>query len=94
MSPLFNRPCRRCLCGLLACAALAGCATSPVLDRDFGMALRTARMQQTLHPDAGGNTATVAGMDGQAAASAYDNYQKSFAAPEKTSNALVIGVGK
>jgi hypothetical protein len=36
----------------------------------------------------------VAGLDGQAARSAYDNYQKSFREPVPQSGALAIGVGR
>lgn len=77
----------------LLAGALSACGTSPRLDRDFGSSLRQARAQQTLYPQAAYNRAPVNGMDGQAAASAYSNYQKSFAQPESQSNGFTIGVG-
>lgn len=49
--------------------------------------------QQVLHPGAP-LSQSVAGLDGQAAKSAYDNYQKSFREPVPQSGALAIGVGR
>lgn len=70
----------------LACAALlSACAsTTPVLDANFGNAVRAARAAQTLNPNASANRDPVLGIDGQAAASAQDRYQESFKAPPQT----------
>jgi hypothetical protein len=69
------------LVGKLAAASFAAlltaCAsTSPVLDANFGNAVRQARTAQTLNP--------VLGIDGQAGAAAQARYQDSFKAPPKT----------
>ncbi len=80
------------------CATLlltvAGCAnTTPNLDRHFGQGLNLAKAQQTLNPQAGRNLDPVSGIDGKAAKSAYDAYQKSFRMPAPQPNAFTIGVG-
>jgi hypothetical protein len=80
--------------------ALAGCAanmtesnSTPRLDSTFGDAVKAARAQQTLNPDASQNTDPVAGIDGEAANSAVDQYEKSFKSPPATGNVFNIGVG-
>ena len=71
--------------GALTAALLTACAsTTPVLDANFGNAVRQARSAQTLNPDASANRDPVLGIDGQAAAAAQDRYQESFKAPPKT----------
>lgn len=74
---------------------LAGCAQSPVhthqLDARFGDAVRQARAQQTLNPEASRNTDPVAGIDGVAAQHTIEEYQKSFQEPAPTFNVLGIG---
>lgn len=84
---------RRLAVALCAVTACAGCATSPQLDRQFGASVAALRAQQVLHPQAGQNRDPVSGIDGQAAAAAYDNYQKSFSAPAPQNGAFTIGVG-
>jgi hypothetical protein len=75
-------------------ASLAGCASNtPRLDGQFGVNTKATLQQQILHPQAPASQA-VAGVDGQAAKSAYDNYQKSFKDPVPQTGALSIGVGK
>lgn len=79
---------------LVLLAALAGCASrSPHNDRQFGVAARTSVQQQILHPGVP-SSQSVAGMDGAAAKSAYDNYQKSYKDPVPQTGALSIGVGR
>ena len=71
--------------GVLTAALLTACAsTTPVLDANFGNAVRQARSAQTLNPDASANRDPVLGIDGQAAAAAQERYQESFKAPPKT----------
>lgn len=72
--------------------AVTGCATTPALDRHFGEAVNMMKAQQTLNPRAALNTDPVKGIDGQAAKSAYDEYQKSFRVPAPQPNAFTIGV--
>ncbi|GBG13152.1 transcriptional regulator [Novimethylophilus kurashikiensis] len=73
---------------------LSACATpTPELDSHFGDAVNAAKAQQTLNPDASQNTAPVTGMDGKAANSAVDRYEKTFEKPQPTENIFNIGVG-
>lgn len=76
-----------------ACAALlTACAsTTPVLDANFGNAVRQARAAQTLNPNASANRDPVLGIDGQAGAAAQDRYHESFKAPPKTFEIINIG---
>lgn len=57
----------------------------------FGDAVRQARAQQTLNPEAGRNTDPVAGIDGVAAQNTIGRYQTSFKEPPPTFNILGIG---
>ena len=70
----------------------AGCATRPALP-PFGSSVSLAMAQQVLDPMAGTKQATVNGIGGQEAKSAYDAYQKSFQAPQPQPNVFTIGVG-
>lgn len=82
------------LAGLLASAALSGCApNTPRLDANFGDAVNTAKAQQTINPDASQNTDPVAGLDGQAANAVIDRYNKSYEKPPAPANVFTIGVG-
>lgn len=82
------------LSALVASAAMAGCATNtPVLDKHFGEAVKSAIAQQTINPDASMNTDPVAGVGGQPADAAVDRYHKSFSQPPVTSNVFNIGIG-
>ena len=72
----------------------AGCVTrSPVTDLHLGESVSLLKSHQILNPKAGLNQDPVAGIDGKAAKSAYDEYQKSFRVPVQQPNALSIGVG-
>lgn len=82
------------LSAVLLLAVLAGCASrTPRLDQQFGVAARTSVQQQIIHPGVP-SSQSVAGMDGAAAKSAYDNYQKSYKEPVPQTGALAIGVGR
>ena len=84
----------RSICVLSLLTGVVGCvSTTPALDRQFGESVNLAKAQQTLNRSASLNTNPVKGMDGQAAKSAYDEYQKSFKAPVPQPNAFTIGVG-
>ena len=73
---------------------LSGCASvTPNLDRHFGEAVNLVKAQQTLYPEASRNPDPVKGMDGKAAKSAYDEYQKSYSTPQPQQNAFTIGLG-
>lgn len=74
--------------------AIAGCVPlTPNLDSHFGEAVNQLKAQQTLSPEASRNTDPVSGIDGKAAKSAYDLYQKSYQAPVPPASAFTIGVG-
>lgn len=81
----------------LLLATLAGCASAPQRmappDAPFGAAARLTLRSQIidLAPAA---PAVVAGLDGRAARSAYENYQESFKTPVPQAGALSIGVGR
>lgn len=77
----------------LAVVLLAGCASSPTpqFDASFGEAVRQARAQQTLNPDASRNEDPVAGIDARAGKAAIDRYQESWRAPPRTFDVLNIG---
>lgn len=82
------------LISALVLLAMAGCAntTTPHYDQHIGEAVRTAIAQQTINPDAASKPDSGKGMDGKAAVQTMDNYDKSFAAPEK-SPTLTLSVG-
>lgn len=73
------------------CAAYGCVSPSPVLDSRFGLAVNTAKAQQTINPEAGKNTDPVRGIDGRAAKDSMERYHDSFKAPPPTFT--VIGVG-
>lgn len=75
-------------------SALSGCVSNtPALDRQFGQAQQQALRQQILNPAAPASR-SVAGVDGEAARSAQQNYQKSFREPVPHAAALAVGVGR
>ncbi|RJG17811.1 hypothetical protein [Massilia cavernae] len=75
---------------LLALAAcLAGCAH----ERPVGASVSLAMAQQVIDPLAGSNRDPVKGIDGQAAKSSYDAYQKSYRSPQPQPNVFTIGIG-
>lgn len=92
LSRSLARAARRSALG--GCALLlAACAgPTPQLDRNFGNRAAQLVAQQLMYPDAKRNPDQVKGMDGQAASAAYDQYQKSFSAPEQQANPFTIGV--
>jgi hypothetical protein len=81
------------LCATGAALLLGACATNtPYLDSQFGQANRMMQAQQTINPQGlAGNPST--GVDGKAAKSGYDQYEKSFRSPEPQTQAFTIGLG-
>lgn len=80
------------LCAVLL--AVTGCVSlTPNLDSHFGESVNLVKAQQTLNPEASRNTDPVKGIDGKAAKSGYDAYQKSYATPEPQTSAFTIGIG-
>ena len=69
----------------------AACSTTPNYDLKFGDAVRDARMNMTINPDAGKNADQVAGMDGKSGKEALKLYQDSFKVPPPVINVINIG---
>ena len=82
-------------CGLFGILlAVTGCVSpTPRLDHDFGKSVSLLKAQQILNPEASRNTDPVQGMNGKAAKSGYDEYQKSYQAPAPLAP-LSISIGK
>ncbi len=78
---------------LVLLAMLGGCAVSPTPNYDarFGDAVRSARQQMTLNPNAGATAGPVVGMDGRAGRETVIRYQDSFKAPPAVVNVINIG---
>src|SRR5437870_3210906 len=75
------------LCGMAGCVA-----TTPNYDSNFGNSVKVLMAQQVINPDASRNPNNPA-LDGQAAHSAIERYNKSFQAPTPAPNVFTIGVG-
>jgi len=74
---------------------LAACmAPTPFVDRNIGKVATDMRNAQIMNPGADRNMAPPLGLDGPAAKAGYDQYVKSFKAPEKNANTFLIGVGR
>ena len=91
MKTTLNLP-RVIAIGATLLLTLAGCATTPNLDRQFGNSVNVLKAQQIIDPNASGNTRAVS-MDGQAAREVVDRYYKSYKAPTPQPNVFTIGVG-
>lgn len=86
---------RRAAMAVPLAAALTGCMSStPVWDSRFSESVRTVMQAQIIDPHAADHTQSAPGMPGATAASALDNYEKSFKQVEPKANAFVIGIGK
>lgn len=73
-------------------ALLAGCgSTTPNYDTKFGDAVRQARYDMTVNPNAGQNPDQVLGLDGVSAKEAMTRYQSTFKAPPPVTNVINIG---
>ncbi|MDB5762865.1 MAG: tRNA dimethylallyltransferase [Herminiimonas sp.] len=69
-----------------------GCSTvTPNYDARFGDAVRQARLNMIINPDAGKNPDQAAGMDGKAARDAIILYQGTYKAPPPAVNVINIG---
>ena len=77
-------------------ALLAGCgSTTPNYDARFGEAVRSARLQMTIDPQAG-KTAGVGvdaatGMDGRTTHHSMERYEQSYKSPPQAVNVINIG---
>lgn len=71
---------------------LAGCASvTPNYDAKFGNAVREARLNMTINPDAGSNPDQAIGMDGKAARETILLYQGTYKTPPPAVNVINIG---
>jgi uncharacterized protein YceK len=71
---------------------VGGCATvTPNYDAKFGDAVRQAKLNMIINPDAGMNPDQAAGMDGKAARETVILYQGTFKAPPPAVNVINIG---
>ncbi len=76
----------------LSLAALCGCSTAtPYVDANLGLAVNTAKAQQTVNPDASRNTDPVAGIGGVPAQESLTRYNDSFKAPPPTFEIITGG---
>lgn len=81
--------CPICFCLLSGCASYS--AQTPNYDAKFGDAVRQARIQMTINPDAGKNADQALGMDGKSAKEAITLYQGTFKTPPPAVNVINIG---
>ena len=73
-------------------ALLAGCgSTTPNYDTKFGDAVRQARFDMTINPNAGQNAGQAQGMDGVSASEAIKRYHDTYKAPPPVANVINIG---
>ena len=71
---------------------LAGCSSvTPNYDAKFGNAVREARLNMTINPDAGSNPDQAIGMDGKSARETIILYQDSYKKPPPAVNVINIG---
>jgi type IV pilus biogenesis protein CpaD/CtpE len=82
MNTIFPMPAVRAALPLGLALLLAGCATTPRLDRQFGDSVRATLAQQVANPAAAHNPNPVNGIDGRAARAAQEQYEKSFGKAE------------
>ncbi|MEX3959322.1 hypothetical protein [Trinickia sp. EG282A] len=76
----------------LASGILGGCMTStPIWDKHFGEAARAVAQAQIIDPNAGEHNPSRPGVDGRAAVSAVDAYNKSFETPPPAVTQFFIG---
>ena len=78
---------------LMLIALLAGCAVSPTPNYDarFGDAVRQARQEMTLNPNAAAIAPAPPVIDGIAAREAVGRYQDTFRSPPPAVNVINIG---
>ena len=69
---------------LLALLVAACASPTPQLDQRFGNAVREARVQQTLDPQAATKARPAATVDGVAADESVHRFRESFKAPQPT----------
>lgn len=81
------------LAGLAVLAATGCAARLPAPGQRMGDAVSLTMAQQVINPQAGINRDPVMGMDGKAAKSGFDAFQKTYRTPEPQQNVFTIGIG-
>jgi hypothetical protein len=78
---------------VLALALLPACSTTttPNYDASFGNAVREAKQNMIINPDAGKEPDQVTGIDGKAARETVIRYHDSFKSPPAVTNVINIG---
>jgi hypothetical protein len=79
-------------CALTLCLTAACTSLSPHFDQQVGIAVNTAKAQQTVNPDASRNADPVAGIEGTPAGFAIGEYHNSFKAPPPTFQVIRGGI--
>lgn len=81
--------------GTLACLTLSACMTStPVWDRQRGVALATVTQMQIINPEAPAGLPTITGIDGKTAVAAMRNFDNSLSkAQQGGTPAMTIDFG-
>jgi type IV pilus biogenesis protein CpaD/CtpE len=72
-------------------ATLSGCSSTPRFDEKFGSSVHANLSAQTLDPAAAANANPATGIDGAAARSVQERYQRSFKEPAPSSNQGMVG---
>ncbi|MGZ5199222.1 MAG: hypothetical protein ACXWC4_05570 [Telluria sp.] len=72
-----------------ALLALAGCSSSPRIDDHFGEAVRANLSAQVANPAASNNANPATGVDGRAARSAQERYEKTFIQADNKQTLLI-----
>jgi type IV pilus biogenesis protein CpaD/CtpE len=78
---------------LLLALLLAGCATSPRWDHQFGASVRSTLAQQVANPAAAHNADPVSGISGPAARGAQERYERSYKEPQHDASAATSLLG-
>lgn len=77
---------------VLVLGLAAGCSSvTPNYDAKFGDAVRDAKLNMMINPDAGKDADQMAGMDGKAARETIILYQGTYKAPPPAINVINIG---
>jgi type IV pilus biogenesis protein CpaD/CtpE len=93
MNTMFRMHAARLAVPALLALLLAGCATTPRVDREFGESVRATLAQQVANPAAALNANPVNGIDGRAAHGAQERYERSFKEPQQDASAATSMLG-
>jgi type IV pilus biogenesis protein CpaD/CtpE len=77
-------------CAAALALLLSGCATTPNADANFGQSVRATLLSQVANPAAVRNDNPVDGLDGRAARTAQEQYEKSFGKAEASAPPVLL----